>query len=209
MKEKKYAFKYRVLKIRTEDAIDELGDINLKHYSVINLKLQPTTQYALRVPGAAANDGLGPKDSSHFVCATPRYVQNHDYHQHTAHAVLDGYEARNFLIDLLSKRQTKISYSTNQEMHLKNNLNQLVEGEQQYKDQQNKLAQDEKDQMAENKQNEKGDNARQGNNDKTRQGGENYLDKLWHCLIAFVVVYQHLKEESDNNLYEPIELIAS
>lgn len=141
-KEKKYAFKYRVLKIRTDDAIDELGDISLKHYSVINLRIQPVTQYALRVPGAANNDaaGLGGgKDSSHVVCATPRYVHNQDYLQHTANAVLDGCECRNFLIDLLSKRQTKISYSTNQEMHLKNNLNQLVDGEQQYKDQQHKL----------------------------------------------------------------------
>ena len=129
-KEKKYAFKYRVLKIRTEDAIDELGDISLKHYSVINLRIQPVTQYALRVPGGA-NDGsgIGPKDSSQGVCATPRYVHNQDYLQHTANAVLDGHDCRNFLIDLLSKRQTKISYSTNQEMHLKNNLNQLVDGE--------------------------------------------------------------------------------
>ena len=30
-KEKKYAFKYRVLKIRTNEPIDE-GDISLKHY---------------------------------------------------------------------------------------------------------------------------------------------------------------------------------
>ena len=61
--------------------------------------------------------------------------------------MLDGLECRNFLIDLLSKRQTKISYSTNQEMHLKNNLNQLVDGEQQYKDQHQKLTQDEKEQQ--------------------------------------------------------------
>lgn len=103
---------------------------------MINLKINPTTQYALRVPGQV-NDGTyyaGLKESSQGICATPRYVPNQDYLQHNANVALDGYECRNFLIDLLSKRQTKISYSTNQEMHLKNNLNQLVDGEQQYKD---------------------------------------------------------------------------
>jgi len=40
----------------------------------------------------------------------------------------------------------KINYFTNQEMHLKNNLNQLVDGEQQYKDQQQLLVDIEKEQ---------------------------------------------------------------
>jgi len=53
---------------------------------------------------------------------------------HTPQAVLDSTDLKNHLIDLLAKRQSKISYSTNQEMHLKNNLNQLLEGEQQYKE---------------------------------------------------------------------------
>jgi len=48
---------------------------------------------------------------------------------HNANAVADGHGCSNFLIDVLSKKQTKIGYSTNQEMHLKNNLNQLVDGE--------------------------------------------------------------------------------
>lgn len=174
-KEKKYAFKYRVLQIRTSEATDE-GDIALKHYAVINLRIHPVTQYALRVPGGPVNDGgmAVVKDSAPGI-ATPRYVQNQDYLQHTANAVLDGQECRNFLIDLLSKRQTKISYSTNQEMHLKNNLNQLVDGEQQYKDQHQKLQQDEKEQMAASQnQQAGGDTHKQTNNDKQ----ENYLDKL-------------------------------
>lgn len=34
-----------------------------------------------------------------------------------------------FLVDLLSKKQVKIAYSTNQDMHLQNNIKQLVDGE--------------------------------------------------------------------------------
>lgn len=106
-KEKKYAFKYRVVQIRMNDeiVIDET-DIVLKQYAVINLKINPTTQYALRVPGQV-NDGTyyaGLKESSQGICATPRYVPNQDYLQHNANVALDGYECRNFLIDLLSKR---------------------------------------------------------------------------------------------------------
>mmetsp|Transcript_14582 Transcript_14582/g.24882 ORF Transcript_14582/g.24882 Transcript_14582/m.24882 type:complete len:82 (+) Transcript_14582:395-640(+) len=55
---------------------------------------------------------------------------------------------KNNLIELLSKKQQKLSYQTNQEMHLKNNLVQLVYGEQQYKDQQQKLNDLEKEQQA-------------------------------------------------------------
>mmetsp|Transcript_5211 Transcript_5211/g.8071 ORF Transcript_5211/g.8071 Transcript_5211/m.8071 type:complete len:80 (-) Transcript_5211:121-360(-) len=67
---------------------------------------------------------------------------------HTANSVLDQCELRNHLVDLLAKRQTKIQYSTNQEQHLKNNLSQLVDGEQQYKDQQQKMTEQEKEQIA-------------------------------------------------------------
>ena len=86
-----------------------------------------------------------------------------------ANAVLDGHETRNPLVDLLSKRQNKISYSTNQEMHLKNNLNQLVDGEQQYKDQHQKLTQDEKEALA-----ALATDHKQANNDKN----DNYIDKI-------------------------------
>lgn len=54
-----------------------------------------------------------------------------------------GRHADNALVDLLSKRQTKIQYATNQEMHLANNLRQLVDGEQQYKDQHQMLMDEE------------------------------------------------------------------
>lgn len=174
--EKKYAFKYRVLKIRTNEPIDETGEIDLAKHQVVNLRVRPVAQSAVRVPGGhQANDGnhfIGGKESSQVVCATPRQVQNQDYLQHTANCVLDGYEPKNFLIDMLSKRQTKISYSTNQEMHLKNNLNQLVDGEQQYKDQQHKLTQDEKEQMAASQQHAQ--DSHKQNNEKP----ENYIDKI-------------------------------
>lgn len=133
-KEKKYAFKFRVLKVKMNEDVIEEGDINLKQYAVINLKLNPTTQYALKVPGQPNDSNFyasGLKENTHgMICATPRYVANQDYLHHNANAVMDGCDTKKFLIDLLSKRQTKISYSTNQEMHLKNNLNQLVDGEQ-------------------------------------------------------------------------------
>ena len=33
-----------------DDVIDE-GDVFIKQYAIINMRLNPTTQYALRVPG--------------------------------------------------------------------------------------------------------------------------------------------------------------
>ena len=106
-KEKKYAFKYRVIQLRMNDeiVIDE-NDLIMKNFAVINLKITPTTQYALRVPGQV-NDGAyysGLKESTQGICATPRYVPNQDYLQHNANTVQDGNDQRNFLIDLLSKR---------------------------------------------------------------------------------------------------------
>jgi len=59
----------------------------------------------------------------------PQYSNDQLHYQitlvqtHTAHAIHDNNDTKNHLVDLLSKRQNKISYSTNQEMHLKNNLN--------------------------------------------------------------------------------------
>ena len=63
-----------------EDVIEE-GDINLKQFAVINLKVTPTTQYALKVPGQANDSNFyasGLKESTHggIICATPRYVPN-------------------------------------------------------------------------------------------------------------------------------------
>lgn len=113
-----------------DDVIDE-GDVFIKQYAIINMRLNPTTQYALRVPGQV-NDHTqygSMKEGPQAICATPRYVHNQDYMHHNANAVADGHGCSNFLIDVLSKKQTKIGYSTNQEMHLKNNLNQLVDGE--------------------------------------------------------------------------------
>ena len=153
IKEKSYAFKYMVLKVRCNEPIEEAGEYDFSRHHVINLLGQaPQPQPAVRMIDAK---------------------QRAAYRVHTFQAVQQelardkGRHAENALVELLSKRQTKIQYTTNQEMHLANNLRQLVDGEQQYKDQHQMLMDEE-----EVKKGEKVLSAR----DKTKR--EDYIDNL-------------------------------
>ena len=143
--------------MRVGEAFED-GDPDISKHQIVNLRLNPQWAATVKVPGAPTQmqspeflspqsltprgtSGMGASRQLFSGVSREKERVNQDYRSHTYQAILDEMKkdkagpAKNALIDLLSKRQTKINYSTNQEMHLKNNLNQLVEGEQQYKDQ--------------------------------------------------------------------------
>lgn len=118
-----------MLQVRCNEPIEEQGEYDFGRHHVINLGAAVQATPAVR------------------SMADPK--QRAAYRVHTSQAVTQemardkGRYSDNALIELLSKRQTKIQYTTNQEMHLKNNLSQLVDGEQQYKDQHQMLMDEE------------------------------------------------------------------
>ena len=103
---KSYSMKFQVIKVKCHEAIDETTNLDISKYYLINLKSIPFFNFE-RPPGYEL------------------YLQSHSCKQ-----ISDLMDNKHFLIDLLSRRQTRILYSTNQDMHLKNNLSQLVDGEQ-------------------------------------------------------------------------------
>ena len=109
VKEKSYAFKYLVLQVRCGESIEEAGEYDFSRHPVINLGAKELP------PPITAISKVDPR-------------QRAAYRVHSYQAVMQeltrdkGRYADNDLTTLLSKRQQKIQYSTNQEMHLANNL---------------------------------------------------------------------------------------
>ena len=86
---KSYAMKYRVIKIRCQEPTDETTNLDLSKYLTINLKSVPFFGFE-RPPGYEI------------------YLQSH-----TGKLIQDQLDSRSPLIDLLSRRQARINYSTN------------------------------------------------------------------------------------------------
>jgi len=125
-----------VIKIKSGDPPEEAGEPDLTKFQVVNLRSklakdakggqpQQLPLASVLTPALFSNQPQTldtgeklPQYSHELLHYQITLVQSH-----TAQAVLDNQDTKNHLVDLLSKRQTKISYSTNQEMHLKNNLN--------------------------------------------------------------------------------------
>ena len=63
MKEKKYAFKFRVCQVRIGEAVED-GDPDISKHQLVNLKLNPMYQASVKLPGgppqATSPDFLSP-----------------------------------------------------------------------------------------------------------------------------------------------------
>ena len=116
IKEKFYGIKFCTMKIRCNEPIEEAGEYDFSKHQIANLIMNPTKQIAVKALEATTPIG------------TKKKLSNKDYTSHTYSSVAHelnrnkGHNSENPLIELLAKKQTKIGYQTNIDMHLKNNL---------------------------------------------------------------------------------------
>ena len=114
--------KYRVLKIRAGEEPDENSFIDMTRYQAINLRSKFSYMMSsIKNPGAEKQ--LGGSTSMGHIPGFTAAEQTNFIQSHTSKEIVESTDKRNYLIELLSKRQNKIQYSTNQDIHLKNNLN--------------------------------------------------------------------------------------